>query len=106
MKKLVEMLPFILLTALVGFVFFKEPSIAQSIIISAISALAGYKYFLLDKKKPDYLKIFEEQLSVIDKNYKEDSNFIRAELANINKKYGKVAIEQNQAKRIQKSSGW
>ena len=99
MKKVIELLPFILLVSLVALSFHSSPNIAQSIILVAITALAGYSYYLMDKIKPDYKKMFEEELSLMNKKSREEASFIKAELNTIREKYGKVSIEQQQAKK-------
>jgi len=99
MKKTLDLLPFALLLTLVPFLFYSTPNIAQSIIIGVISALSGLKYYLIDKELPNYEKMFKEQLDIQSKETKEELKFIKAELANIREKYGKVSLEQQQVKK-------
>lgn len=107
MKKLIDSLPFILLVSLISFAFYSSPSNAQAFVIAAITGLAGYKYYQLDQRKPDYKAIFEAELDELKKQHKEDSEFLKAELRNINQKYGKVALAQQQdTKKAQQYSGW
>jgi hypothetical protein len=71
MKKLVDGLPFVLLLVLTPFLFYKDPNIAQSIIIAAISALVGYRYYLEHKAEPNYRKEFKEEIEKLQKEFKE-----------------------------------
>ena len=107
MKKLIESLPFILLVSLISFAFYSSPSNAQAFIIASITGLAGFRYFQMEQIKPDYKALFEVELARIEKQHKEDTDFLKAELRNINQKYGKVALEQQQnVKKVQQYSGW
>lgn len=67
MQKLKEALPFVLLVSFLALSHYKQPQIADSIIIIALSALSGYKFYLDSLKKPDYLKEFKAELDKRDK---------------------------------------
>lgn len=67
MNKFVEAIPFALLLILTPFFFFQEPNIAQAIIVTAISALSGYRYYLLKLEQPNYVEIFNTELETIRK---------------------------------------
>ena len=81
MKNLIDGIPYILLLALTPYLFFNNPNIAQSIIVTAIAALTGYRYHLNHNEQPDYKKIFEDELRDIKKENREFRD-----------KYGKMAI--------------
>jgi|11_taG_2_1085331.scaffolds.fasta_scaffold05730_2 hypothetical protein len=68
MEKLKEVLPYLLLVSFLGLSHYKQPQIADSIIIIALSALCGYKLYLDSRKTPDYSKLFKEE---IEKHKKE-----------------------------------
>lgn len=61
MKKLLELVPFILLLGLTPYFYLNNPNIAQSIIILAIAALCGYRLYAMEQEKPDYTSIFQEE---------------------------------------------
>jgi hypothetical protein len=81
MNKFIEALPFVLLLALVPFFYYNSPNIAQSIIIVAVSALCGYRYYLLNQEKPDYAKIFKNEIIAVER-----------EIVKLNQNYGKLTI--------------
>ena len=62
MNKIIGNLPFIILTAIVPYFFYREPNIAQSIIVLGVCGLSGFSYCLRDKKKPDLEAIFRKQI--------------------------------------------
>ena len=62
MNKIIGNLPFIILTAILPYFFYKEPNIAQSIITLGVCGLSGFSYYLRDKKKPDLEAIFRKQI--------------------------------------------
>lgn len=87
MNKFVEAIPFALLLAVVPYFFYNSPNIAQSIIVLALSALCGYRYYQLGKTKPDYISLFKKELHRIEtetKSLKEDYGKIT--LQDMNKK--------------------
>ena len=88
MKKYLEVLPFVLLLSLVPFLFYNNPNIAQSIIVTAVSALCGYRYYLMSKQQPNYSKIFHEEIVKMQK-----------EILKINESYGKLTINDINKKR-------
>lgn len=81
MNKFIEALPFVLLLVLVPFFYYNSPNIAQSIIILSISALCGYRYYLMKQEQPDYAKIFHAEVIKMQK-----------EILKINESYGKLTI--------------
>ena len=87
MKKFLEAIPFVLLLALVPYFFYSSPNIAQSIIILAITALCGFRYYQIDKEQPDYVKIFEKEIRRIEKESKE-----------LKDNYGKITLQDMKQK--------
>lgn len=67
MEKVKEALPFVLLVSFLALSHYKQPQIADSIIIIALTALSGFKIYLDSKKQPNYLKEFQEHLQKRDK---------------------------------------
>ena len=51
MKSIKNLFPIALLISIVPFLFYGSPSIAQSIIVIAVSALAGFRYYLDQKEQ-------------------------------------------------------
>lgn len=68
--KFFMVIPFVLLITTVSFILTTEANIAHSIIITALSGLCGYVLYLLDKKKPNYVEMFNQELKAL----KEDNN--------------------------------
>ena len=95
MKNLIEGIPYILLVVLTPFLFLTGATIAQAIIIAAIAGLSGYRYYLDSIKQPDYVKMFEEELSKIKKENREFAD-----------KYGKMAMERGAKKPLDNSFRW
>ena len=71
MKAFIKGIPFILLLVLVPFFFYNDPSIAQAIIVSAVSALCGYRYYLMENEQPNYALLFSEDLIALKKDINE-----------------------------------
>lgn len=67
MRKILDAFPFVLLLALLPFFFYKEPNLAQSIMIVAITGFCGYQAYLIEKRSPDYEKKFEDALVYLEK---------------------------------------
>lgn len=84
MKKIIEGIPFLLVLALTPYLFFNNPNIAQSIIVTAICGLAAYRYYLDQLKQPNYVKQFQEDFAEL-----------RRENKDLREKYGKMTVEQN-----------
>lgn len=80
MKKLTEAIPFALLLGLVPYFYLNTPNIAQSIIVLAVAGLCGYRLYALEKEKPDYVQIFQEEFN----SYKEQRD---EELKNLHKRH-------------------
>ena len=83
MKKFIEMIPFTLLLVLTPYLFFNQPNIAQSLIIIAISALSGFRYFQINLEKPDYVVLFNKELELI-----------RREQKAVREDYGRMSLGQ------------
>lgn len=64
MKKL-NYIPYVALVAYLTLLFFRSPSVADSLIIISLCSLLGFYKFLGDKESPDYLKLFNKELSLI-----------------------------------------
>lgn len=62
MDKLKNALPYVLLLSFIALSLYKQPQIADSIIIIALCALSGFKFYLESKKQPNYLTEFNEYL--------------------------------------------
>jgi hypothetical protein len=62
MRRILDLFPFFLLLVILPFFFYKDPSIAQSIIAVGLTALCGYQYNILDKKHE-----FESRLEAAEK---------------------------------------
>lgn len=62
MNKLKNALPYVLLVSFLVFSHLKQPQLADSIIIIALCALSGYKYYLESKETPDYVQLFAQEL--------------------------------------------
>jgi hypothetical protein len=82
MKQFVEAIPFALLLAVVPYFFYNTPNISQSIIVFALSALCGYRYYIMEKQQPDYIKLFRKELVRIEANSKE-----------LKDNYGKITMQ-------------
>ena len=105
MKKLAEAIPFALLLGLVPFFYYNSPNIAQSIIILGVSALCGYRYYCMDKIKPDYVEIFKEEFDAYkaerDADHKAVTDrhekamvYLENKVKELNTNYGKTTMEQ------------
>ena len=84
MKKVIEGIPYLLVLAITPYVFFNNPNVAQAIIITAVAGLAAFRYYLDQKKQPNYVEIFENQFSELRKENKD-----------LREKYGKMTVSQN-----------
>jgi len=87
MRKFLDVFPFILLTILLPFFFYRDPSIAHSVMIASLIGFCGYQMFLLEKRQPDYEKKFEEALVYLEKQIKlvdKKTTDIRAEVTKTN----------------------
>ena len=82
--------------ALSTYLFFKEPNIAQSIIIGAIAALVGFRAYLESLVKPDYEKLFTERLNAKDVE-------VNSILADFHKEVKEVKDGQNKLAIVQKA---
>jgi len=100
MKNVINLIPTILMVSLVPFFFYNEPSIAQSIIVSAITALVGYRYYLDSLQKPDYLKLFKEELERRDELHRKVTEDIYKDVADIREKQGKLNLVQTKEQNI------
>lgn len=87
MKKFVEAIPFALLLAVVPYFFYNSPNIAQSIIVLALTALCGFRYYQLDKVKPNYIEMFQKEIKRIEKESKE-----------LKDNYGKITLQDMKQK--------
>lgn len=105
MKKLLEVIPFILLIGLVPFFYYNNPNIPQSIILLSISALCGYRYFSMDQEKPDYVSIFkvefeeyknkrDEELKVIVDRHEKAMVYLEGKVKELDGNYGKMTMEK------------
>lgn len=81
MKNFIKGIPFALLLVLVPFFFYSEPNLAQSIIIASISALCGYRYYLMEKEQPNYALLFSKDIITLKK-----------EISEIKDKHGELAL--------------
>lgn len=84
MKKFVELVPYGLMLSLCPYLFYTSPNIAQSIIVTAVAGLCGYSHYLINKKQPDYRKLYKDQLDAV-----------LAEVKEIKSEYGKLTVAQN-----------
>ena len=87
MRKFLDAFPFILLTILLPFFFYRDPSIAHSVMIFALVGFCGYQMYLLEKRQPNYEKKFEEALVYLEKQIKavdKKAADIRSEVAKSN----------------------
>lgn len=71
MDKVKKALPFVLLVSFLALSHYKQPQIADSIIIIALVALCGYKYYLDSQEMPDYMELFKEEFAKKDKEIKD-----------------------------------
>lgn len=71
MKSIEKALPYVLLVSYLVSTHLKQPEISDSIIIIALSALCGYRFYLNSKETPDYLSIFKKELEERDKQIKD-----------------------------------
>ena len=71
MEKAKKALPFVLLVSFLALSHYKQPQIADSIIIIALVALCGFKYYLDSKEQPDYLEAFKREFAKKDKEIKD-----------------------------------
>lgn len=95
MNKIIEGIPFLLLCVFAPFFFFKDPNISQSIIVTAIAGLSGYRYYLNSLRQPDYVKMFEKQIADIKKENKDFRD-----------KYGKMAMESGAKAKVKETFRW
>lgn len=63
MKSFKEALPYVLLVSYLALSHFKQPEIADSIIIIALSALCGYRIYTDSKEQPNYMELFGAELA-------------------------------------------
>lgn len=71
MEQVKKALPFVLLVSFLALSHYKQPQIADSIIIIALVALCGFKYYLDSKVMPDYLEVFKEEFAKKDREIKD-----------------------------------
>jgi hypothetical protein len=95
MKKIIEGIPYALLLVLTPYLFLKEPSVAQALIVGFVAGLSGYRYHLDSVKQPNYIKLFKEELSQLKKENKDFRD-----------KYGKMAMEKGSKKPLDSSFRW
>jgi len=100
MKKLIEATPLLLLLSLVPFLFYSQPNIAQSVILSAIAGLFGFTVYLESLKKPDYVKIFTERLDERDLENDKKLNILLKEIEELRATQGKLNIVKKTEDRI------
>lgn len=105
MKRLLEIIPFLLLVSLVPFFYYNTPTISQAIIILAVSALCGYRYYAMDQERPDYVALFEDSFNEYKKSRdtelqeivtKHEKAMVHLEknVKELSASYGKITMEQ------------
>lgn len=91
LQEVLSALPFLLLCGLVPYFFYNQPNIAQSIILVAICGLCGFQYYLMEKKKPDYIRLFKEEFKRVESQNKD-----------LKENYGKMLIRDMKTKESEK----
>ena len=87
MKKILDYLPFVLLSTAVPYALIASPSIPQAIIISVLIIFSAFQAYLLEKRQPDYEKKFEKALMFLEQEIKKvdkKTGEIRAEITKVN----------------------
>ena len=113
MNKITEAIPFALLLGLVPHFYLHSPSISQSIIIVAISALCGYRLYCIDKIKPNYVELFkqefedyknlrDEELQELRSKHEHAMVHLDAKVQELNANYGKVTMDQTRKRETPK----
>ena len=102
MKSIKNLLPIALLISIVPFLFYGEPSIAQSIIVIAVAALAGFRYHLDQKEQPDYVQIFKDQINENTKQSNLIFKKLEDEIKALKEKQGVIGlVEKAESRRNQ-----
>lgn len=104
MNKIIENLPFLILTSVVPFFFWKDPNIAQSIIVLGVCGLSGYSYHLRNKKKPDLEAIFREQIEKRDLEHYSKISELQKHVNEIRESQGKLSINKVVGERLENFS--
>lgn len=109
MKKILEIIPFLLLIITIGLTYHFGNGIPQSIIIFGLTGLCGYRFYCMEQSKPDYVGIFQEQFD----QYKEQRDtelkemqvrhekaivFLEAKIKELDNSYGKMTMEKTKPK--------
>lgn len=71
MKKLLSLVPYGCLLSYLTLVHFRTPNIADALILIAITGLVGYTKYIANKQAPDYMGIFTNELSRLQKDINE-----------------------------------
>ena len=95
-------MPFILLAALTPFFYYNQPNIAQSVIILAVAGLCSYRYFLDAQEKPDYLAIFQKEITNIKVHTTEKYDEVKGEVIVLREHIGKTKIAEQTAQQAVK----
>lgn len=95
MKKILEGLPFLLLTVITLKSVIIIPSIADALILLSIVLLSGLQYYLNQKKQPDYTKLFTEELKRIETSKISEINKLKQELSEVKELFGKYTVRVN-----------
>jgi hypothetical protein len=87
MRNYLDLFPFALLSILLPFFFFNNPTLAHSLIISSLVAFCCFQVYLLENRKPDYEKKFQDALVYLEqqiKNVDKKTTEIRTEVVKSN----------------------
>jgi hypothetical protein len=92
MKKVLNLLPFLLMFLLTLKSFLITPSIAESIMLIALAGLCAYRFYFMEKETPDYIKIFSQKIESITSDYNSKIVKLAAENKELRENYAKVVL--------------
>lgn len=71
MKKVLNLLPYGCLLSYLALCHFRTPNIADALILIAVTGLVGYTKYIKSKQAPDYLKLFGNEITRLQKEVQE-----------------------------------
>jgi len=92
MKKILNVLPFILLIAVVIKSFIIQPTVSESVILTALSALCAYRFYFMERETPDYVKMFQQKIESVTNDYNTKIINLSVETKEIKDNYTKIVL--------------
>ena len=106
MKRLLEVIPFILLISQLAQLINQTPSISHSIIVIALSILCGYRLFAMEQEKPNYIDLFKQEfedykekrdkeLNILKDRHEKAMVHLEAKVKELDSNYAKSTMSQS-----------